>query len=35
MSINLVVVGYRRYIFDILLTETEKYIVERGVPYVK
>lgn len=30
-----VAAGYRRYIFDILLTETEKYIIERGVSYVK
>ena len=30
-----VAAGYRRYIFDILLPETEKYIIERGVPYVK
>ncbi len=30
-----VAAGYRRYIFDILLPETEKYIIERGVSYVK
>lgn len=30
-----VAAGYRRYIFDILLTETEKYIIERGVLYVR
>ena len=30
-----VAAGYRRHIFDILLAETEKYIIERSVSYVK
>ncbi len=30
-----VAAGYRRYIFDILLHETEKYIIDGGVSYVK
>lgn len=30
-----VAAGYRRYIFDILLTETEKYIIDRSKAYVK
>ena len=30
-----VAAGYRKYIFDILLTETEKYIIGRRKPYAK
>lgn len=30
-----VAAGYRKYIFDILLTEMEKYIIERGGSYAK
>lgn len=30
-----VAAGYRKYIFDLLLTETEKYIIDRSKPYAK
>lgn len=30
-----VAAGYRKHIFDILLTETEKYIIDRSKTYVK
>lgn len=30
-----VATGYRKYIFDILLTEIEKYIIDKGESYVK
>ena len=30
-----VAAGYRKYVFDILLTETEKYIIDGSKSYVK
>ena len=30
-----VAAGYRKYIFDLLLAETEKYIIDRRTSYAK